>query len=489
MAQGDNKQSCRKGGVRLGNHSSCSLCITTGYEPKLSLGAPMDIRRRDSSLQRRGLQSAPADRTGVAEFSQSAPEIPASSAPVLPAEGRALAAGGTVVSQSVPEVSGSSAPALPAEGRALAASDMEVSQATPAASKAPARENATGGMVVSQSMPSSGAPVLPGQGWALADAGNMGHAAVGHALPEGGRALQVGAIPEGGRAPQVAAGNSQSVPGTADEMLDALLQEMGPSTPAVRSVRVKEVPLGSASGGGQLALAGLSPEQQRWLAQAAEAMRMGHQGGGLPALTQGEAQGQQDVQARVDAERANRQGGELLGPLALRPGQQPDILVLRPQGLPPLPDGFAEQAQLRSPLGQPAVLGPSAEQRGGPQAVNAFWSERVQQQALGMVPNSPQVQEQGVRVMAGDGSLSHQDLLELEALRVQALRDAEAQVQRETQRRLERQAQQQGPSGAGSFQSAVGGNSGGQLAGGSCTPSQQASPLCPPPDPTTWWTT
>ena len=138
--------------------SGCPLVVTTGYEPKLSLGAPMDIRRRDSSLQRRGLQSAPADRTGVAEFSQSAPEIPASSAPVLPAEGRALAAGGTVVSQSVPEVSGSSAPALPAEGRALAASDMEVSQATPAASKAPARENATGGMVVSQSMPSSGAP-------------------------------------------------------------------------------------------------------------------------------------------------------------------------------------------------------------------------------------------------------------------------------------------------------------------------------------------
>lgn len=51
--------------------------------------------------------------------------------------------------------------------------------------------------------------------------------------------------------------------------------------------------------------------------------------------------------------------------------------------------------------------------------------------------------------MAGDG-LSHQDLLDLEALRLQALRNAEAQVQREAQR-------QHNLSTARLFQSTMGG--------------------------------
>ena len=72
-------------------------------------------------------------------------------------------------------------------------------------------------------------------------------------------------------------------------------------------------------------MAGLSPDQQRWLLQAAESMR----GQQTPpprqrALTDGEAERRREAQP----------GGSLLGPLALPAGHQPEALVLRPLDLP-----------------------------------------------------------------------------------------------------------------------------------------------------------
>eukprot|EP00435_Cladocopium_sp_Y103_P012338 s3612_g3.t1 len=80
-------------------------------------------------------------------------------------------------------------------------------------------------------------------------------------------------------APVVGGGASQGTPAvvasadkTADQMLDELIEDLNKEeapTAVVKSVRATE-----AAGSG-LVVAGLSPEQQRWLANAAEAMRAG----------------------------------------------------------------------------------------------------------------------------------------------------------------------------------------------------------------------
>ena len=236
-------------------------------------------------------------------------------------------------------------------------------------------------------------------------------------------------------------------------------------------------------------MAGLSPDQQRWLLQAAESMR----GQQTPpprqrALTDGEAERRREVQP----------GGSLLGPLALPAGHQPEALVLRPLDLPVPLDGEAAVPVTPAPVGPPVQYGPpNAPLHSGVSRVNAFWSDRVQNEANGIVVPAPEVPRQSAdglvgvqtaeqpapapenRVMAGDGTLSHQDLIELEALRANAVRDVEARVRQEAQRRRDQQA----ASRAGSFHSAVGGNGGNvpQGGGGSALPSQSGlSPLLPP---------
>ena len=312
------------------------------------------------------------------------------------------------------------------------------------------------------------------------------------------RALALGAgwVPVQGAIPPI------SLMRLADEQLDDLIRQqmmaddflmqnrIDVSPPALRSMRIE----GGLGGSQQNLMAGLSPDQQRWLLQATESMR----GQQTPpprqrALTDGEAERRREIRA----------GGSLLGPLALPDGHQPKALVLRPLDLPaPLDGVMAAPMTSPAPAGLPIQYGPTAPapiQNSVP-PMNAFWSDRVQNEANGIVVPAPEVPRQSAdglagiqiaeqtapapenRVMAGDGTLSHQDLIEFEALRAQAVRDVEARVRQEAQRRRDQQV----ASRTGSFHSAVDGNGGNggnipQGGGGSALPSQAGlSPLLPP---------
>ena len=191
---------------------------------------------------------------------------------------------------------------------------------------------------------------------------------------------------------------------TADQLLDDLMEDLNNAssgTAAVRSVRVVEgsaqaQPEGGAqevvvagadgpqpghNGGAQGVMEGLSPDQQAVLRQAAEVLRTGVQlqwqaappaalvdAGRRPEHLPG---GQQQAERAGGMDPGEGQRGDqraqgvgdgcLLGPLALPAGGL-EPLVLRPEGLPPAPQG------------DPVVLGPAgphggAEQQGHPSAL------------------------------------------------------------------------------------------------------------------------
>lgn len=116
-------------------------------------------------------------------------------------------------------------------------------------------------------------------------------------------------------------------------MLDQMIAEINAQAPAVRSVGVEEADTRDVFS--SIANMPLFPDQRRWLTQAADAMRERMQASGVAAalaLTQGsEAGGGGSGQS---AAVGSQPSGSLLGPLALRPGQEPDVLALRPQNLP-----------------------------------------------------------------------------------------------------------------------------------------------------------
>ena len=361
-------------------------------------------------------------------------------------------------------------------------------------------------------------------------------------------------------------------PKTADEMLDEMLEDLNkveqkPTAAVVKSVRATE-----AAGSG--AMQRLSPEQRRWLANAAEAMMAGQpvelgalpeaqdvqqqtlvpvgEAGqrphflpvALPADGHGQAGhhrgddrgdhggndqgrqgggGLQGVEGRGDDQgqgpevdqRAQAGGGRLLGPLALPAGPPVDAtLALRPGDLPPLPNGPPRALQ---PLGGRCEGGEPVRHGGGDQRdvralphpaevhavehlrpqdggrnqrdqhgmrtpevptqtveVNPFWSDGAQREARGS--GSQQVQPGGgqgtpthaeQRLVAYDG-LSHQDLLEIEAMKMQALREVQEKLKNEMARR--RGAAVSGNESGGSYRTAEGNG-----------PSQRMSGLDTPP--------
>ena len=181
---------------------------------------------------------------------------------------------------------------------------------------------------------------------------------------------------------------------------------------------------------------------------------------------QGEGGGERDDQ------RTGGCGGSLLGPLALPPAD----LVPRPLDLPPQGQPVALQPlgghRQRSEL---ALQDPGVQRVEGPEGLitpprppetNVFWSEKVRREVEGGVqtgqngagqPAQPSETAQpseaaqragglphqhgagpgeGARasVVLPDG-LTHQDLLELEALQAQALKNVENQIQQEIARR------------------------------------------------------
>ena len=199
------------------------------------------------------------------------------------------------------------------------------------------------------------------------------------------------------RAAEGVDGGGETADGRTDQLLDDLMEDLNNAssgTAAVRSVRVVEgsaqaQPEGGAqevvvagaggpqpghNGGAQGVMEGLSPDQQAVLRQAAEVLRTGCSCSGrlvrrllwwmqegdlnifqgannklneLEAWIQGEGQrGDQRAQGVGD--------GGLLGPLALPAGGL-EPLVLRPEGLPPAPQG------------DPVVLGPAGPHGGAEQ--------------------------------------------------------------------------------------------------------------------------
>ena len=314
---------------------------------------------------------------------------------------------------------------------------------------------------------------------------------------------------------------------TADQMMADLMEDLNNSssgTTAVRSVRVvgnrdqaqpeggtqEVVGAGAVEAqphgrheGAQGVMEGLSPDQQAVLRQAAEVLRTGVQlqwqaappaalvdAGRRPEHLPGGQQqaeragGMDPGEGQRGDQRAQGVGdGGLLGPLALPAGGL-EQLVLRPEGLPPAPQG------------DPVVLGPAgphggAEQQGHPSALvqraghqpgsgqllrhpsdphgvqavmrtpdgvggerNPFWSDRAmaggdQHAASGPHGEGAQRALSSGRVKTADG-LTHKDLLDLEALRVQGFKEVEAQIQREMEKRKGEN------SGSGSFQSVLG---------------------------------
>ena len=204
-----------------------------------------------------------------------------------------------------------------------------------------------------------------------------------HRLQDRALALGAGWVPVQGAVPPT------SLMRSADEQLDDLIRQqmmaddflmqnrIVTTPPALRSMRIE------GGGNQQNLMAGLSPDQQRWLLQAAESMR----GQQTPpqrqrALTDGEAEGRREVQP----------GGSLLGPLALPAGHQPEALVLRPLDLPVPLDGDAAVPVTPAPVGPPVQYGPpNAPLHSGVSRVNAFWSDRVQNEASGIVVPAPEV--------------------------------------------------------------------------------------------------
>ena len=190
-----------------------------------------------------------------------------------------------------------------------------------------------------------------------------------------------------------------------------------------------------------------------------------------------------DSGARDQADQgASGHGGGLLGPLALRPGEVLGAdFVLRPPDLPPVGQpaalqplgghlqgpGHAQQGHGQVPHGSGQVQQALEEPRREVQemvtpprqpAVNVFWSERVQRAVEDGVPGDVIHQQpqqgnrggdgrQGVsqpRALPAEGTqplavgiegLTHQDLLELELLQNQALKNVETQIQQEIARR------------------------------------------------------
>ena len=328
---------------------------------------------------------------------------------------------------------------------------------------------------------------------------------------------------------------------TADEMLEDLMEDLqgSPSRPiaAVRSVRVvegsaqaqpeggtQEVVVAGAggpqpghNGGAQGVMEGLSPDQQAILRQAAEVLRTGVQlqWQAAPPAALGDAGIRRPEHLPGGHQHAERAGGTdpgqgqrgdqraqgvgdggLLGPLALPAGGL-EPLVLRPEGLPPAPQGDpvvlgpgghqggAEQREGHPPdqvqrgghqPGSGQLLRPLPEPHGvqavvrTPEGVggqrNPFWSDRAMasgdQPVVGGLHGAGSAQRalSSGRVKTVDG-LTHKDLLDLEALRVQGFKEVEAQIQRELEKRKGEN------SGSGSFQSVLGEGGVGQ---GSKTP-------------------
>ena len=206
------------------------------------------------------------------------------------------------------------------------------------------------------------------------------------------------------RAAEGVDGGGETADGRTDQLLDDLMEDLNNAssgTAAVRSVRVVEgsaqaQPEGGAqevvvagaggpqpghNGGAQGVMEGLSPDQQAVLRQAAEVLRTGVQlqwqaappaalvdAGRRPEHLPGGQQqaeragGMDPGEGQRGDQRAQGVGdGGLLGPLALPAGGL-EPLVLRPEGLPPAPQG------------DPVVLGPAgphggAEQQGHPSAL------------------------------------------------------------------------------------------------------------------------
>ena len=181
---------------------------------------------------------------------------------------------------------------------------------------------------------------------------------------------------------------------------------------------------------------------------------------------QGEGGGERDDQ------RTGGCGGSLLGPLALPPAD----LVLRPLDLPPQGQPVALQPlgghRQRSEL---ALQDPGVQRVEGPEGLitpprppetNVFWSEKVRREVEGGVqtgqngagqsaqpsetaqPSEAAQRAGGLPHQHGAGpgagarasvvlpdGLTHRDLLELEALQAQALKNVENQIQQEIARR------------------------------------------------------
>ena len=316
-------------------------------------------------------------------------------------------------------------------------------------------------------------------------AGGIGSSAAGgaDASAADGAAAAGGSLASGSLADDPAA--VQSVPEvpkvphddcSADEQMDEMIAQMVPrSSPAVKSVVRTEraVPGPEAS-----LMVGLSPEQQGFLAQMADAMRQGQvDETGAPALA---------ALGDVGGGSSGKNGGGLLGAL---PAVQPSHPLSVPQALHPGRHGGGDQEALQmmtfqggGPTQAVEADGVGAHPTGGMShggtahgeevvvvstehhaltpsakglATNPFWSGGAGQGSGGH-PTPLRVQSEAGPVVPGDGSLSHRDLLELEALKVQMFQEVEAKILEQMKKRSQAGSQQ----GSASYHSASGGGAG-----------------------------
>ena len=353
----------------------------------------------------------------------------------------------------------------------------------------------------------SGSLAAGGDGSLAAD-GSVASAADGGGVAADG-SLALGSLADASAAMQSVPVISEvpEVPhvGSADEQLDEMIAKMVPrSSHAVKSVVRTETTVPAADAA---LTTGLSPEQQGFLAQMADAMRRGQVfDDGAPALA---------ALGDVGGGGTGKSGGSLLGalaeplpPMVLRPPGLPAVQTSHPVTVPvalhPGRDGGVVHGALQDgslEVGVPsqssaAGVGTSRPAGGLPQAdaakvdavvvvtgehhaltpsaavsePNPFWSGGAGQGSGGH--QTPQRSQGEVGpVAAGDGSLSHRDLLELEALKVQMFQEVEAKILEQMKKRSQSGSQQ----GSGSYHSASGG------VGGGLGPASAVSfPMSPP---------
>ena len=323
-----------------------------------------------------------------------------------------------------------------------------------------------------------GSSAADGDGSLAADGSVAAGGSLASALAEAAAAVQ--SVPE---VPEVPHDRS------ADEQLDEMIAQMVPrSSPAVKSVvrTEKVVPGPEAS-----LMVGLSPGQQGFLAQMADAMRQGQvDETGAPALAAlGDVGGGVSVGRMVVVSwvpwlsRCNLWSLVLLVFLQLslhilrvflRHYTLDDMVVvirklykwflfrvvdqlklLRLVGAHPTGGmshgGAAHGGEVVVVSTEHHALTPSAKGL----AKNPFWSGGAGQGSGGH-PTPQRVQNEAGPVVAGDGSLSHRDLLELEALNVQMFQEVEAKIFEQMKERSQAGSQQ----GSASYHSASGGGAG-----------------------------